>query len=106
MEQGKNTQTDFATLESLSEVIENNLGMLACIARASRSYSIGLRNADLELAWTIMHCSRTAIKTKTELECLSDHFGIVRHNPTLLNVGRAVLDLGGYCIESPIERNW
>ncbi|KAK0398316.1 hypothetical protein QR680_002531 [Steinernema hermaphroditum] len=106
MEQGKNTQTDFATLESLADVIGNNLGMLACIARASRSYSIGLRNADLELAWTTMYCSRTGVKSKTELECLSDHFGIVRYNPTLLNVGRAVLDMGGYCIESPIERNW
>ncbi|TMS37894.1 hypothetical protein L596_004732 [Steinernema carpocapsae] len=105
-EQGKTMNADYATISSLSEVIENNLGMLACIARASRSYSIGLRNRELELDWTIMYCTRTAVQTKTELECLGDHFGMVRLNPSILNVGRSVLELGGYCIESPIERNW
>lgn len=48
-EQGKHLETDFAALSSISTVVENNLGMVAAISRASRSYSIGLRNADLEV---------------------------------------------------------
>lgn len=48
-EQGKHLETDFAALCSISSVVENNLGMVAAISRASRSYSIGLRNADLEV---------------------------------------------------------
>ena len=48
-EQGKAVSTDFATLCSIAQTVENNLAMMASISRASRSYSIGLRNADLEV---------------------------------------------------------
>lgn len=41
-----------------------------------------------------------------QLEALSDYFGLIRLNPSIINAGRAVLDMGGYPIESPIERNW
>lgn len=41
---------DPAILWSLATVIENNLAMTACISRVSRSYSIGLRNCDLEVS--------------------------------------------------------
>ncbi|VDK25023.1 unnamed protein product [Anisakis simplex] len=49
-DQGKTIQNDFMSLSSICSVVENNLGMVAVISRATRSYSIGLRNADLEVA--------------------------------------------------------
>jgi hypothetical protein len=36
-------------LFSISTIMENNLAMIATIARASRAYSIGVRNSDLEV---------------------------------------------------------
>ncbi|VDK53611.1 unnamed protein product [Anisakis simplex] len=40
------------------------------------------------------------------MNTLLDYFGLVRFNPSMLQIGRAALDLGGYCLESPIEKNW
>ncbi|KHN85677.1 Acyl-CoA dehydrogenase family member 9, mitochondrial [Toxocara canis] len=105
-EQGKRIETDFGVLCSLSSVVENNLGMVAVISRASRSYSIGLRNADLELAWALTYCCRAARDSFTELHTLLDYFHLVRSSPSLLQIGRAALEMGGYCLESPVEKNW
>lgn len=104
--QGKNIEQDYGSLEALVNVLKNNLVMVSTISRASRSYSIGLRNADIELAWATIICSRLSRATWFELDSLSDLFGLVRFNPSLLNAGRAVFDLGGYIIESPLEKNW
>ncbi|EGT48768.1 CBN-ACDH-13 protein [Caenorhabditis brenneri] len=104
--QGKNIEQDYGSLEALVTVLKNNLVMVATISRASRSYSIGLRNADIELAWATIICSRLSRASWFELDALSDLFGLVRFNPSLLNAGRAVFDLGGYIIESPLEKNW
>lgn len=104
--QGKNIEQDYGSLEALVTVLKNNLVMVSTISRASRSYSIGLRNADIELAWATIICSRLSRATWFELDALSDLFGLVRFNPSLLNAGRAVFDLGGYIIESPLEKNW
>lgn len=40
---------DYMALRDLATVLENNMGMAATIARASRSYSIGLRFAENEV---------------------------------------------------------
>ncbi|MFH4980638.1 hypothetical protein AB6A40_007347 [Gnathostoma spinigerum] len=71
-EYGKKLENDFAALDHIANVVEGNLSMISIISRASRSYSIGLRNADLELAWTLMLCSRIATTSKNELESLND----------------------------------
>uniref|UniRef100_A0AC35TLL0 Acyl-CoA_dh_N domain-containing protein n=1 Tax=Rhabditophanes sp. KR3021 TaxID=114890 RepID=A0AC35TLL0_9BILA len=105
-EEGKNLQGDYFTLQSLANIIESNMVMSSCIARASRSYSIGLRNSDLELAWTNYYCTNESKKNEIEMEALLDYLGFIRINPTFANIGAAVLDSGKYLIESPIERNW
>lgn len=40
---------DYMALKDITTVLENNMGMAATIARASRSYSIGLRFAENEV---------------------------------------------------------
>ena len=47
--EGKTVTRDFFTLTSIANVREINLAMMATIARASRSYCIGLRNSDIEV---------------------------------------------------------
>ncbi|KJH44005.1 hypothetical protein DICVIV_09961 [Dictyocaulus viviparus] len=104
--QGKNIKHDYTTHEQLVRVLQNHFAMLAVISRSSRSYCIGLRNGDLELAWATSICSRLSRENLSSLEMLNDHFELLRLNPSLLNVGRAIFDMGGYQLESPIERNW
>ncbi|VDD93954.1 unnamed protein product [Enterobius vermicularis] len=95
--EGKTVTRDFFTLTSIANVIEINLAMMATIARASRSYCIGLRNSDIEFA---------AYRAKTELQMLSKFFGLIQMTPAMLEVGRTVLDNKGFCLESPTELNW
>ncbi|KAK6019765.1 hypothetical protein OSTOST_14591, partial [Ostertagia ostertagi] len=99
-EKGKNVQHDFATLDRLVTVIQNHLVMVSVISRASRSYSIGLRNSDVEIAWATFICSRASRENWFLMEALNDYFGLIRLNPSLLNVGKAIFDMGGYQIES------
>ncbi|KAE9420135.1 hypothetical protein Angca_008903, partial [Angiostrongylus cantonensis] len=105
-ERGKNIKHDYATHNRLVTVLQNHLAMVSVISRSSRSYCIGLRNSDLELAWATFICSRLSRENWFLLEALNDHFALLRLNPSLLNVGRAIFDMGGYQIESPIEKNW
>uniref|UniRef100_A0A915EEV0 Uncharacterized protein n=1 Tax=Ditylenchus dipsaci TaxID=166011 RepID=A0A915EEV0_9BILA len=100
-------KSDYVSLKSLATVMENNLGMVASIARASRSYSIGLKNADDELAWTNFFCATASKETENILrEVINCGLGLVKLNPKLTGVGKAVLDARGYNLESPVERNW
>lgn len=46
---GKDLLDHYSVLLSISRIVQNILGMTATIARSSRSYSIGLRNGDLEV---------------------------------------------------------
>uniref|UniRef100_A0A0N4ZS24 Acyl-CoA_dh_N domain-containing protein n=1 Tax=Parastrongyloides trichosuri TaxID=131310 RepID=A0A0N4ZS24_PARTI len=105
-EEGKNIQADYHTLQSLANIIEINVVMSACISRASRSYSIGLRNADLELAWTTYYCNDASKKASIEMESLMEYLNFIRINPVYINIGGSILNSGKYLIESPIERNW
>ncbi|VDN24905.1 unnamed protein product [Gongylonema pulchrum] len=50
---GKAILSDYSALSGISKVVECNLGMVTVIARASRSYSVGLRNGDLEVLFVI-----------------------------------------------------
>ena len=69
---GSRIKEEIATLESLSKVLENNLAMIATISRASRSYSIGLKNSDIELAWAISFCHTASRQSQQELEFIMD----------------------------------
>ena len=61
---GTQLRDDYYTLSATANVMEMNLAMLATIARASRSYSIGLHNADLELHWTQSYCNKAMKRSR------------------------------------------
>ncbi|VDP21050.1 unnamed protein product [Onchocerca flexuosa] len=69
---GKSIINDYSVLRAISKVIEYNFGMVATIARSSRSYSIGLRNGDLEISWAQLYCSEAANMSMAELRKLYD----------------------------------
>ncbi|GMR50148.1 hypothetical protein PMAYCL1PPCAC_20343 [Pristionchus mayeri] len=104
--EGKQMQVDYQSLERIVQVLENNLVMVCTIARASRSYSVGLRNADAELAWATWLSVERGRDSWHQLNELGDFFDLFRLNSSMLKSGRSVLEWGGYKIESPVERNW
>uniref|UniRef100_A0A915PUW7 Acyl-CoA dehydrogenase/oxidase N-terminal domain-containing protein n=1 Tax=Setaria digitata TaxID=48799 RepID=A0A915PUW7_9BILA len=106
---GKGIISDYNVLRSISKVTEYNLGMVTTIARSSRSYSIGLRNSDLEISWAQLYCSEAANMSMAELRKLYDcvvDFHFERLNYLNSKIGQSVVDNGGYCVESPVTRNW
>ncbi|KAI1715448.1 Gex interacting protein 9, isoform a [Ditylenchus destructor] len=105
-DKGIYVKEDYVALQNLATVMENNLGTVAAIARTSRSYSIGLRNSDVELDWTEFYCAHAAKESENILEEIIEYRGLVMKNPRLTAIGKSLFDNKGYCIESPIERNW
>ncbi|CEF63471.1 Acyl-CoA dehydrogenase family member 9, mitochondrial [Strongyloides ratti] len=105
-EEGKIIENDYHTLQLLANIIESNFIMTACITRASRSYSIGLRNSDLELAWTSFLCSDLEIKNKETMLSLMQYLNVFNINRSFVGIGSSILNSGKYLIESPIEKNW
>jgi len=105
-DEGVFLREDYVALRDLALVLENNLAMIASIARASRSYSIGLRNSDYEIAWTIWFCTKAAKRSEVVMRDVMDDYDILKLNPSTTAIGKSVLDSRGYCIESPLEKNW
>ncbi|KAJ1373826.1 hypothetical protein KIN20_036348 [Parelaphostrongylus tenuis] len=70
--------------DRLVTVLQNHLAMVAVISRSSRSYCIGLRNSDHEIAWATFICSRLSRENWFLLEALNDHLALIRFNPSLL----------------------
>lgn len=87
---GKEILSDYSVLGGIYKVVECNLGMVTAIARSSRSYSIGIRNGDLEvfffrIAFNIN--SRTSLGKVSSLFRYRGRSYIVQKQPThqLLN---------------------
>lgn len=118
---------------NVATVVDNNFSSLACIARANRSYCIGLKNADIEviffifylLFWTQIQLTNAYCMKANEqsreicdetlnginiiiFKLLQNHFsvGLLSSKNRITEVGSVMLESGGYCLETPIEKNW
>lgn len=106
-EKGVYLNTDYIALQEISTLMENNLAMISALARASRAYSIGIRNSHLELDWTIYFCSRAAEESKKVITQVMENYGSLTNlNPSVMGGAKHLLDSNGYCMDSPIEKNW
>lgn len=45
--------------------------MIALIARTSRSYAVGLKNSDIEIAWAHQYCRKAANQSVNNMEALT-----------------------------------
>uniref|UniRef100_A0A914CM48 Acyl-CoA dehydrogenase/oxidase N-terminal domain-containing protein n=1 Tax=Acrobeloides nanus TaxID=290746 RepID=A0A914CM48_9BILA len=102
---GKRMVKEPASLWNIATVVENNFAMMACIARANRSYCIGLRNADLEITMANTYCMKANEQSKEICEEIWNNLLLSTRNREI-DIGKAMLEAGGYCIEIPIEKNW
>ncbi|KAI6188819.1 Acyl-CoA dehydrogenase family member 9, mitochondrial [Aphelenchoides besseyi] len=102
---GKNLKKDYYTLSSIANILELNLGMMSTISRASRSYSIGIRNSDLELWWTMFYCTQSLKSAINQMDGLQHYMDLVTTNPTITAIGSTAFESKGYPIENVVERN-
>uniref|UniRef100_A0A1I7XSF4 C-CAP/cofactor C-like domain-containing protein n=1 Tax=Heterorhabditis bacteriophora TaxID=37862 RepID=A0A1I7XSF4_HETBA len=54
----KNPRLTHYIAEHAHPSLQNHLSMVAVISRSSRSYAVGLRNSDIELAWATFICTK------------------------------------------------
>lgn len=57
---GTHLKDETASLWNVAQLVEMNFSMIAVIARANRSYCIGLRNSDLEVVFFYRAILRTS----------------------------------------------
>lgn len=92
-------------LKRLADIAIDLFGMTACIARTSRSYSIGLKNADHEVMLTKAFCHEASERIEKNLKDLKS--GTFQNNDdTLENIADTIFKNHGYAATHPLERNW
>lgn len=92
-------------IEKLSDAATLCYAMLASIARASRSYCIGLRNADQEVMTAgcfALYGMETVLRIATEID--DGEYATNEHN--FKKLGEKLIESKGYFLEHPITRNF
>ncbi|PAV91155.1 hypothetical protein WR25_10969 [Diploscapter pachys] len=102
----KEIEEDYHMLDTMAKVLRNNFAMVACISRASRSHSVGLRYSDDEIAWVVHLCAILSRSSFFYLDSMQHIYGFFDYNPARMNVGQSVINMKGYKVESPLEKNW
>ncbi|XP_021339800.1 acyl-CoA dehydrogenase family member 9, mitochondrial-like [Mizuhopecten yessoensis] len=92
-------------LKRLADIAIDLFGMTACIARTSRSYSIGLKNADHEVMLTKAFCHEAKERIEKNLKDLKLET-CDNNDDTLENIADTVFKNHGYAAAHPLERNW
>lgn len=102
---GANAMVHEMDVQRLSEMVTLIYAMTAVFGRASRSYCIGLRNAEHELGVA----STFAYQSHLRIELLSkeiEHGDYVNGNQYNTDMCQLIYDSKKYCFEHPLERNW
>ncbi|XP_066149404.1 complex I assembly factor ACAD9, mitochondrial [Euwallacea fornicatus] len=90
-------------LRTLSNIIIDCYVMSAVLARASRSYCIGLQFADFELVLATTFCNRALERVRSNVQSIVDNedSGVDKY---LIAVGKRMIESKGYFLSSPLMR--
>lgn len=92
-------------LKRLSDIAIDMYAVTACLARASRSYSIGLRNCEHEGLLTSAFTNEAIMRIDQNLlELNTGKWG--NGDEQLRKISENVFKHGGYVPEHPLSRNW
>ncbi|CAG2193143.1 ACAD9 [Mytilus edulis] len=92
-------------LKRLANIVIDLYAMTSCIARTSRSLSIGLRNSDHELLITNTFCYEADLRIKHEMQQLLK--GKTENtDETIHKIADLVFKNKGYAASHPLDRNW
>uniref|UniRef100_A0A914UJG9 Uncharacterized protein n=1 Tax=Plectus sambesii TaxID=2011161 RepID=A0A914UJG9_9BILA len=62
--------------------------------------------ADHVMRWATMFCLHAGFLAKKKLEEIMDVVNMTRYVPALTEISATALNMEGYKLESPLERNW
>lgn len=103
--QGIEVVNDHQNLKRLAECVIDVYTMTACISRASRSYCIGLRNAEMELLVATTFCIKAKERVRERVAKIwQGRFNTGDQNKKIL--ADIVARSNGYCLEHPLARNF
>ncbi|KAF5275973.1 hypothetical protein FQA39_LY00769 [Lamprigera yunnana] len=92
-------------LKELAECVIEIYIMTASIARASRSYCIGLQNANFEMVLALTYCTLAQQRVRTKINKVCGDTN-VSPNENLRNIAKTVFKNGKYCFQHPLSRNY
>ncbi|XP_066246475.1 complex I assembly factor ACAD9, mitochondrial [Euwallacea similis] len=90
-------------LKTLSNIIIDCYVMSAVLARASRSYCIGLQFADFEVVLATAFCNKALERVRSNVHSIVDNegSGVDKH---LIAVGKRITESKGYFLTNPLMR--
>ncbi|XP_049883301.1 complex I assembly factor ACAD9, mitochondrial [Pectinophora gossypiella] len=100
---GQDITTAYTELDRLAEAATEILAMTAVLARASRAYCIGLRNAEVEMKLAACFVERTKDKVK-KLILEIDDGEYLNFDHFTLQFGKKILDTNTTLVEKPTAR--
>ncbi|XP_014790047.1 complex I assembly factor ACAD9, mitochondrial [Octopus bimaculoides] len=92
-------------VQRIADIAIDLYAMTSCIARASRSYSIGLRNADHEITITKTFCAHASQRIGNKVQELSVG-SVMNYDENLRQISDRIISARGYAAEHPLTRNW
>jgi len=92
-------------LKRFADVAIDMYAMTSCLARASRSKSIGLRNHDHEVLMARTFCGLALRRIDAALREL-DEGEVVNGDLNMREIADSIFKNSGYAAEHPLERNW
>ncbi|CAB3259426.1 unnamed protein product [Arctia plantaginis] len=102
---GVKVNTAYTELNRLAEAATEILAMTSVLARASRSYCIGLRNAEMEMKLAACFVEKTRDHVKKLIREIDDGEYLNLDHFTV-QFGRKVLDTNTLLVEKPIARTF
>ncbi|GAB1600902.1 acyl-CoA dehydrogenase family member 9, mitochondrial-like [Argonauta hians] len=92
-------------VQRIADIAIDLYAMTSCIARSSRSYSIGLRNADHEVTITKLFCAKAGQRIGNKVNELSVG-SVMNNDENLRQISDRIINAHGYAAEHPLTRNW
>ncbi|KAJ8302027.1 hypothetical protein KUTeg_021014 [Tegillarca granosa] len=92
-------------LKRVADIAIDLYGMTSCIARSSRAYCIGLKNADHEITLTKAFCLEANRRIFLNVKDISDGEG-VNNDLNLKAIASTIFKHKSYAAEHPLQRNW
>lgn len=74
------------------------------LGRASRSYCIGLQNADLEMIVANTYCNYSITRVKANINKVLEEY--LSNDPSCRMIAKRIFKFKEYCLEHSLKRNF
>lgn len=105
LQHGIEVVNDHQNLQRLAESVIDIFAMTACVGRASRSYCIGLRHADMELMAATSFCMKAKERVRQNVQRIY-RGPYTTEDQSKQAIADNAAKWNGYFLEHPLARNF